>query len=426
MEENKDNVKTPDAVVDKSGKEFKAVKQSEKKQKGQSNFGKSVAVPFLSGVLGATLVLGTCLGVPEIRSNIIRENNNNNNSVSTSTSASTGTLNTTQISLAEYSGTGIAVAKKVLPSIVGIEVNYTVNSMFFNQQNTATATGSGIIISEDGYIITNNHVISSSSSSSYYTIGEANSIKVTLNGDETKYDAKIVGTDSQTDLAVIKIDKTGLTAAELGNSSYVQVGEFAMAVGSPLGMQNTVTGGMISALDREVTDSDGKTFTLIQTDAAINSGNSGGALVNSQGQVIGINTLKVSSTGVEGMGFAIPIEDALKVAEVLEKDGKVSRPYIGISMLDLSNSYYLWQAGIMVPENVNNGVAVVKVESNSPADKSGIKKGDIITKLAGKDTKSLAEFRYELYKHSPNDSVEVTYIRDGKEQKTKLTLGKSE
>lgn len=112
MEENKDNVKTPDAVVDKSGKEFKAVKQSEKKQKGQSNFGKSVAVPFLSGVLGATLVLGTCLGVPEIRSNIIGENNNNNNSVSTSTSASKGTLNTTQISLAEYSGTGIAVAKK--------------------------------------------------------------------------------------------------------------------------------------------------------------------------------------------------------------------------------------------------------------------------------------------------------------------------
>ena len=265
MEENKENVKTPDAVVDKSGKEFKAVKQSEKKQKGQSNFGKSVAVPFLSGVLGATLVLGTCLGVPEIRNNIIGENNNK--SVSTSTSTSTGTLNTTQISLADYSGTGIAVAQKVLPSIVGIEVNYTVNSMFFNQQSTATATGSGIIISEDGYIITNNHVISSSSSSSYYTIGEANSIKVTLNGDENKYDAKIVGTDSQTDLAVIKIDKTGLTAAELGSSSSVQVGEFAMAVGSPLGMQNTVTGGMISALNREVTDSDGKTFTLIQTDA---------------------------------------------------------------------------------------------------------------------------------------------------------------
>ena len=147
MEENKENVKTPDAVVDKSGKEFKAVKQSEKKQKGQSNFGKSVAVPFLSGVLGATLVLGTCLGVPEIRSNIIGENKNNNKSVSTSTSTSTGTLNTTQISLADYSGTGIAVAQKVLPSIVGIEVNYTVNSMFFNQQSTATATGSGIIIS---------------------------------------------------------------------------------------------------------------------------------------------------------------------------------------------------------------------------------------------------------------------------------------
>ena len=169
MEENKENVKTPDAVVDKSGKEFKAVKQQEKKQKGQSDFGKNVAVPFLSGVLGASLVLGTCLGVPEIRNNIIGTNNSNN-SVSTSTSASTGTLNTTQISLEDYSGTGIAVAQKVLPSIVGIEVNYTVSSMFFNQQSTATATGSGIIISEDGYIITNNHVISSSSSHLHHII----------------------------------------------------------------------------------------------------------------------------------------------------------------------------------------------------------------------------------------------------------------
>ena len=416
MEENKDNVKTPDAVVDKSGKEFKAVKQLEKKQKGQSNFGKSVAVPFLSGVLGATLVLGTCLGVPEIRSNIIGEKNNNNNSVSTSTSASKGTLNTTQISLAEYSGTGIAVAKKVLPSIVGIEVSYTVNSMFFNQQSTATATGSGIIISEDGYIITNNHVISSSSSSSYYTIGEANSIKVTLNGDETKYDAKIVGTDSQTDLAVIKIDKTGLTAAELGNSSSVQVGEFAMAVGSPLGMQNTVTGGMISALDREVTDSDGKTFTLIQTDAAINSGNSGGALVNSEGKVIGINTLKLSGTGIEGIGFAIPINSTTDITSQLIQYSKVKRPFIGISGIDLN-------AETAKTYNLVEGVYVKSVEDFSAAEKAGLKAGDVIIEVEGKSIKTMNELNEVKNSHKIGDELKLKINRDGTEKEITLTLG---
>ena len=416
MEENKENVKTPDAVVDKSGKEFKAVKQQEKKQKGQSDFGKNVAVPFLSGVLGASLVLGTCLGVPEIRNNIIGTNNSNN-SVSTSTSASTGTLNTTQISLEDYSGTGIAVAQKVLPSIVGIEVNYTVSSMFFNQQSTATATGSGIIISEDGYIITNNHVISSSSSSSssYYSIGEANSIKVTLNGDETQYDAKIVGTDSQTDLAVIKIDKTGLTAAELGSSSSVQVGEFAMAIGSPLGMQNTVTGGMISALDREVTDSDGKTFTLIQTDAAINSGNSGGALVNSQGQVIGINTLKVSSTGVEGMGFAIPIDSAKPIIEQLIQYNKVKRPYIGIAGRDLDET-------TAKRNNLVVGIYVASVDEYSAAEKAGIKAGDVIVKADGQEIKTMTELNNIKNTHNIGDTMTVTVNRNGQEKEITLTL----
>ena len=142
MEENKDNVKTPDAVVDKSGKEFKAVKPNEKQQKenkGQSNFGKNIAVPFLSGVLGAGLVLGTCFGVPEVRNNILGTTKQQNTTITTSTSASSGNINTTQISLADYSGTGIAVAKKVQPSIVGIKVEYTVNSIFMNQQGTATA-----------------------------------------------------------------------------------------------------------------------------------------------------------------------------------------------------------------------------------------------------------------------------------------------
>ena len=204
-----------------------------------------------------------------------------------------------------------------------------------NQSSTATASGSGIVISEDGYILTNNHIVSSSSSESYYEVSEATKVTVTLFNDETEYEAKIVGKDEQTDLAVIKIEKTGLSKAEFADSDSVKVGEFAMAVGNPLGMQSSITCGVISAVNREVTDSDGKKFTLIQTDAAINSGNSGGALVNSEGKVIGINTLKLSGTGIEGMGFAIPINSTTDITSQLIQYSKVKRPYIGISGIDL-------------------------------------------------------------------------------------------
>ena len=405
--------KKPDQVIDKDGKEFKAVNFTTEKKQKNYDFTKNIAMPFVSGVLGAGIVLGTWFGVPSIRENIVGKSTTNN-VLDTSTS-STGSINTTQISLENYSETGIAVAQKVLPSIVGIEVNYTVSSMFFNQQSTATATGSGIIISEDGYIITNNHVISSSSSSSYYSISEANSIKVTLDGDETKYDATIVGTDSQTDLAVIKIDKTGLTAAELGSSSSVQVGEFAMAVGSPLGMQNTVTGGMISALNREVTDSEGKTFTLIQTDAAINSGNSGGALVNSKGQVIGINTLKVSSTGVEGMGFAIPIDSAKPIIDQLIQYNKVKRPYIGISGRDVDSE-------TAKRNNLVEGIYVVSVEEYSAAEIAGIKAGDVIVSADGQEAKTMNKLNEIKNKHQIGDTMTVVVNRQGTEKTITLTL----
>ena len=405
--------KKPDQVIDKDGKEFKAVNFTTEKKQKNYDFTKNIAMPFVSGVLGAGIVLGTCFGVPSIRENIVGKSTTN--TVLDTSTSSTGSINTTQISLENYSETGIAVAQKVLPSIVGIEVNYTVSSMFFNQQSTATATGSGIIMSEDGYIITNNHVISSSSSSSYYSISEANSIKVTLDGDETKYDATIVGTDSQTDLAVIKIDKTGLTAAELGSSSSVQVGEFAMAVGSPLGMQNTVTGGMISALNREVTDSEGKTFTLIQTDAAINSGNSGGALVNSKGQVIGINTLKVSSTGVEGMGFAIPIDSAKPIIDQLIQYNKVKRPYIGISGRDVDSE-------TAKRNNLVEGIYVVSVEEYSAAEIAGIKAGDVIVSADGQEAKTMNKLNEIKNKHQIGDTMTVVVNRQGTEKTITLTL----
>lgn len=415
MEENKENVKRPDAVIDKSGKEFKAVKPNDNKQKSsKSGFGRTVAIPFVSGVLGAGIVLGTCFGVPTIKENLLGINSNNQSTVSTSTGTS-GAVNTTQISLENYSETGMAVAQKVLPSIVGIKVEYMVNSVFMMQQGTASAEGSGIIISEDGYILTNNHVINSSSTSSYYSIGEATKVSVFLYNDETEYQATVVGTDEQTDLAVIKIEKTGLTAAELGDSDSVQVGEFSMAIGNPLGMQSSVTGGLISAVNRKVTDSDGKTYTLIQTDAAINSGNSGGALVNSKGQVIGVNTLKVAQTGVEGMGFAIPINSAKPIYEQLIQYNKVKRPYIGITGRDLDEA-------TASKNNLVQGIYVVTVEEYSAAEKAGIQRGDVIVKADGQDIKTMNELNEIKNKHQIGDTMTVTINRNGQEKEITLVL----
>ena len=314
----------------------KIIMEPEKKSSG---FGKSVLIPFTRGILGASLVVGTCFGVPTFREKLIGISDNTNAvSASISNASAAQTSSASLISLANYSDTAVGVAAKVQPSVVGINVEYNVSSFFYMQSSTASASGSGVIISEDGYILTNNHIVNTSSNSSYYQLSEATKITVNIYGDDTEYEAKIIGTDSETDLAVIKIDKTGLTPATLGNSDNVKVGEFAMAVGNPLGLQNSVTCGVISALNRDVEDSDGKKYTLLQTDAAINSGNSGGALVNSKGEVIGINTLKLFGTGVEGMGFAIPINSTVEIYEQLIQYNKVKRPYIGITGIDLDEA----------------------------------------------------------------------------------------
>lgn len=412
MEEN--NVKEPDKVLNTDGKEFKTVKVKKEGNTQKTNWGKQIFMPFVSGVLGAGLVIGVCLGIPDVRTGLLKATNE---TVSTSTSnQKTTQLNTTQLSLESYSEIGISVAQKVLPSIVGIKVEYPVSSIFVQQQqSTASAEGSGIIISEDGYILTNNHVINSSSSSSYYSLGEATKVSVYLYNDETEYEAKVVGTDEETDLAVIKIEKEGLQVAELGDSDSVEVGEFAMAVGNPLGMQSSVTAGMIGAVDREITDSDGKTYKLIQTDAAINSGNSGGALVNSKGQVIGINTLKIASTGVEGMGFAIPINSAKPIYEQLITYNKVKRPYIGISGRDLSKD-------VAERNNLPQGIYVVGVDEFSAGEKAGIKAGDVIIKADGQEIKTMTELNSIKNEHQIGETMTITVSRDGKEKDLKITL----
>lgn len=378
-------------------------------EKNNFNFGTNLAIPFLSGVLGASLVIGGYYGVSKV-------NNENTPTVLESevNSTTSNAINTSLISLEEYSETGIAVAKKVLPSVVGIKVEYTVNSIFNRSTSTATAEGSGVIITEDGYILTNNHVLNSSSDSYFYTLSEANKVTVYLYDDETEYEATIIGTDEQTDLAVIKIDKNGLTAAVLGNSDTVQVGEFAMAIGNPLGMQSSVSSGIVSATNRKVT-SDGKTFTVIQTDAAINSGNSGGALVNSKGEVIGINTLKLSGTGVEGIGFAIPINSTKDIYEQLITYNKVKRPYIGISGRDLSES-------LAKANNLPVGIYVVSIEEFSSAEKAGIKIGDVIIKANGKDVKTMDELNEIKNSLKIGDEMTLVVSRNGSEKEITLTL----
>ena len=408
--------------MDENENRFEVIssKTSNANFKQSNGFGKSVLVPFFSGIVGCSLVIGTCFGVPSIKEKLIGENKTTNSTVQTSTA--TGTT-TNLVSLSNYSNTAVFAANKILPSIVGIQVTYkaTSNSFFsFGSPTTteATATGSGIIISDDGYIVTNNHVVDSSSSNSsysYYSLSDATSVKVKLYGSDETYDAKIVGKDSQTDLAVLKIEKTGLTAAEFADSDQAVVGEFAMAVGSPLGLDTTVTTGIISAVNREV-ESDGTKYVCIQTDAAINSGNSGGALVNSEGKVIGINTLKLSGSGVEGIGFAIPINSTLDVISQLKDHNKVLRPYIGITGLDLDNDT------VKRYSLATLGVYVRSVQNFSPAEKAGLQAGDIIIKADDKEIKTMDELNEVKNKHQIGDTMTLKINRNGQEKDINITL----
>lgn len=407
---------------------FKNVIDVTPKKERNHGFKNHVVVPFLSGIIGCSVVIGTCFGVPSIKSKILGTSGtttSTSSNLTNTTDASAGTVDF--VSLANYSDTAVYASNKILPSIVGIEVTYnvTTNSMFSifgygnnSQSSTATASGSGIIISEDGYIVTNNHVVASSSESTYYELSEATSVKVSLSDGKT-YDAKIIGKDSQTDLAVLKIDAKDLTAAEFANSDNVKIGEFAMAVGNPLNLGTTITCGVVSATNREVSDDEGNAYTCIQTDAAINSGNSGGALVNSKGQVIGINTMKVSSTGVEGIGFAIPINSTLDVIKQLETYNKVIRPYIGITGRDLD-------VNTAKAHNLVAGVYVYSVEQYSAAEKAGIKVGDVIVKADGQDIKTMDELNKIKNSHSVGDKMTLTIYRDGKTQDITITLAEAD
>lgn len=319
-----------------------------------------------------------------------------------------GTSTSVKYEITETDSPVVAIAAKAGPSIVGVKVSYTTQSFFGMQESDEE--GSGIIYSEDGYIITNYHVIESAINNSTAVVA------ISLPNDDNTYEAKIIGGDEATDLAVVKIDKTGLTKAEFGESSKLSVGELAVAIGNPLGQEfaGSVTVGYISALNREIT-TDGRTYNLVQTDAAINPGNSGGALVNSVGQVIGINTVKISVTGVEGLGFAIPIDDAMPIIKELIENGKIVRPYIGISGMDLDEM-------TARRNNLVEGIYVVQVLNASPAKEAGVQKGDVIVKFEGKEITTMQELNELKNTKKIGETATITVNRTGKEVDIKLTL----
>lgn len=303
----------------------------------------------------------------------------------------------------------VRVAKTVGPAVVGI-TNKAIARDFFNNPVETQGAGSGVIFRSDGYIVTNNHVISG-----------ASEIIVSL-ADGRTLPGTVVGADEMTDLAVVKIDATDLPAAEFGNSDEIMVGEPAIAIGNPLGLefQGSVTSGVISALNRSLDMSD-RILKVIQTDASINPGNSGGALVNADGQVIGINSAKIAVSGVEGMGFAIPINTVQEVINDLMANGKVIRPYIGIGIFDKDTAA---RYGYIL--NISQGVYVETITVNGPAYKAGLRRGDVILSIDGQDVNKVSEVRSIVAEHKAGDTLKVKFTRNGQESTIDVVLETAE
>lgn len=290
-------------------------------------------------------------------------------------------------------------------SVVEIATETVVNGSIMRQYISEGA-GSGVIIREDGYIIT-----------AYHVIEDATKIKVTLKNGES-YEAKLIGSDSDNDTAILKIEKSGLTAAVMGNSDELKVGQTAIAIGNPLGqLGGTVTTGIISALDREI-DLGDTIMNLLQTNAAINPGNSGGALFNSKGELIGITIAKSSGSDVEGLGFAIPINDVKDIVNDILTYGYVKgKIQMGMNLLDVSNVYTAMMYGLN-----STGVYVQSVEEDSSAEKAGLKQGDRIVEFAGKNIMTFSELKKEINKHKVGETVEMVVVREGREKTLKIYL----
>ena len=391
---------------DEENKEKKQIKKdtAEKYIVAKRNSGASKQIGALCfGIVGG--VVGGALSAL-----VVMDMNNVSNPNPQTNTGNVNNSTVTSYNFATVENPVVAISKQVGPSVVGINVSYKAQTFFGTTE--AEGEGSGIIYSKDGYIITNYHVVEEAIKSS-----DAKVSVILSTGD--KLEAKVVGGDSITDIAVIKVEKEGLTAAEFGDSDAIEVGELAVAIGNPLGLEfaGSVTVGYVSAVNRTITSS-GSTYNLIQTDAAINSGNSGGPLVSSSGKVIGINTAKISATGVEGMGFSIPINEVLPIVEELITNKKISRPYIGIT-------------GVSIDEtdakryNLVEGVYVQSIEIKSPAELAGLRQGDVIVEANGTKVLSVSEINVIKNKLKVGDQITVKVYRDGEYKELKITLAEN-
>ncbi len=335
--------------------------------------------------------------------------------VAPSSTADSASGSDSSITAASSSGSSLTteqVADLVSPSVVVITTEQVVYSQWswYGQNQVESGAGSGVIISSDGYILTCAHVVDG-----------ASTITVTI-GDKD-YTATLVGEDTTSDIAVIKIDADGLTPATVGNSDSLKVGQSVMAVGNPLGeLGGTVTGGMISALNRSVTiqgSSSVNTMSLIQMDASVSPGNSGGGLFNMNGELVGIVNAKSSSSDAEGLGFAIPINDAIKVAQELLENGYVTgQPYLGITYLAVTDAQTASQLGVNA-----YGVYVVEVVKGGPAEKAGLQAGDRIVSVDGTEIASKDDLGTLMQKHAAGDTLSITIAREGQMQTVNVTLG---
>lgn len=373
---------------------------------------------FVSGVLGG--IASAILIVVLLMTNIIPINNDNTANVDNDANnlvTNNSPMISTTVGTDNQSVTGIDKTSK---AIVGI-VNIQQRSVW--TPNEEVGSGSGIIYKKENgkaYIVTNNHVVEG-----------AEQVEIDINN-EQRLPAKVLGTDELTDLAVLEVDGSTIDyVAEIGTSKDLMVGETALAIGNPLGMDfsGSVTKGIISGLDRSLkVDTTGDKqpdwiAQVIQTDAAINPGNSGGALVNAEGEVIGINSMKIARSAVEGIGFAIPIDAALPIMEQLEKDGEITRPFIGISTVEINQVPMEYRNNIIVPEEVTHGMVVAGVQENSPAAEAGIQQFDLITKINDEDITSSLDLRSYLYADAGiGDTIKIEIYRNGKQEIVELTL----
>lgn len=364
----------------------------------------------LAGVLLCGGSLSFCLGLGLNTSKAITNAITGGFSFSNSSESKTTSAQATASNLVASEDSIAKVVSSVENSIVNISIKAQSATNWLGQTYESEGSGSGIIYKIDGdtvYIITNNHVVES-----------ANSVTVSVTGNE-QVNAKLVGKDASSDLAVISVSKADLnkagvanvTAAKFGNSDNMKVGENVIAIGNALGQGKTATLGIISAQNKEI-NIDGKKLTVIQTDAAINPGNSGGALVNTAGEVIGINTAKLSSDAVEGTGYSIPISSAQTIIQTLMTNGTIDKPYLGIQGYTIDENFEKIY-GINIP-----GVFISKIESNSAAEKAGLQVSDIITAIDNTAVADIETLSKEISKHKSNDKVTFTIIRNGSQQMT--------